>query len=192
MRLPAPPLRSGGMIRVLGVDPGTRLVGWGVVEGSGGRFRAVAHGVIRADVRDHVALRLKALAAGLRKVVADYAPAEAAIEEVFHGKDARAAARIGEGRGAALVVLAEAGIPVTGYANNVVKKAVTGGGRAGKERVQAMIRRVLALADAPETFDAADALALAVCHHQRRGLPRTSGGMSPRMAEAIRAAREGR
>jgi crossover junction endodeoxyribonuclease RuvC len=173
------------------VDPGTRVVGWGVVEAFGGRLRAVAHGAIRADPRQPVALRLKSLAAGLRRVVAEHGPAEAALEDVFYGKDARAAARIGEGRGAALVVLAEAGVPVTGYPNNVVKKAVTGGGRAGKDRVRTMIRRVLDLAEVPETFDAADALALAICHHQRRGLPASAGGgVSPRIAAALRAARE--
>ena len=184
-RHPAPP----GPLRVLGVDPGTRLMGWGIVDGQGSRYAAVAHGVLRARADLPIAERLKVLAAGLRRVIAEHAPREAALEEVFYGKDVRAAVRIGEGRGAALVVLAEAGIPVTGYANNVVKKAVSGGGRAQKERVLAMLTRILHLQASPETLDASDALALALCHHQRRGIAQEAGGMSPRMAAAIAEAR---
>ena len=175
--------------RVLGFDPGTRLMGWAVVEGVGGRFRALAHGVLRAPAAGPIAARLGVLARGLREVVTAHRPGEAAIEEVFYGKDVRAAVRIGEGRGAALLVLAEAGIPVLGYANNVVKKAVAGGGRADKARVQAMVLRILGLREQPETLDASDALALALCHHQRRGLPREPGGIPPRLAEAISRAR---
>lgn len=178
-----------GPLRVLGVDPGTRLMGWGIVDGRGSHFAAVAHGVLRARADLPIAERLKLLAAGLRRVIAEHAPCEAALEEVFYGKDVRAAVRIGEGRGAALVVLAEAGIPVTGYANNVVKKAVSGGGRAQKERVLAMLTRILGLKESPETLDASDALALALCHHQRRGIARDAGGIAPRMAAAISLAR---
>lgn len=145
-------------------------MGWGVIEGRGTRFTALGQGVLRAPPAKSIALRLKLLAEGLRAVIAEYRPQEAALEEVFYGKDVGAAVRIGEGRGAALLVLAEADVPVTGYANNVVKKSVTGGGRADKERVWAMLSRVLALSTRPETLDASDALALALCHHQRRGL----------------------
>lgn len=178
-----------GPLRVLGVDPGTRLMGWGVVEGHGSALRAVALGVLRAPEHGPIEQRLAVLARGLRAVVAEHRPVEAALEEVFYGKDVRAAVRIGEGRGVALLVLAEAGVPVTGYANNVVKKAVAGGGRADKERVLAMLTRVLGLTQRPETLDASDALALAVCHHQRRGLPAAGAGLPPRVAEAIARAR---
>jgi crossover junction endodeoxyribonuclease RuvC len=184
-----PTLASSPRLCVLGVDPGTRLMGWGVVEGAGGRFQASGHGVLRAPSSAPIADRLHLLAKGLREVVARYRPGEAALEDVFFGKDPHAAVRIGEGRGAALLVLAEAGVPVTGYANNVVKKAVTGGGRADKERVLAMLKRVLGLATRPETLDASDALALALCHHQRRGLHPTGGDVSPRIAAAIARAR---
>lgn len=180
---PQPPLR------VLGVDPGTRLMGWGVVEGRAGAFRALAAGVLRAPDRGPIEQRLAHLARGLREVVRAHAPTEAALEEVFYGKDVRAAVRIGEGRGVALLVLAEAGIPVTGYANNVVKKSVTGGGRADKERVLVMLCRVLGLTGRPETLDASDALALALCHHQRRLIPGGATDLPPRMAAAIAEAR---
>jgi crossover junction endodeoxyribonuclease RuvC len=184
-----PTLASSPRLCVLGVDPGTRLMGWGVVEGAGGRYAAAGHGVLRAPSGGSIAARLHVLATGLRDVVARYRPAEAALEDVFFGKDAHAAVRIGEGRGAALLVLAEAGVHVTGYANNVVKKAVAGGGRADKERVLTMLKRVLGLETRPETLDASDALALALCHHQRRGLAREPGGIPARLAEAIARAR---
>lgn len=183
------PPGEAGTLRVLGVDPGTRLVGWGVVDARGSRLTAVACGVLRAPASAPIERRLKVLAEGLRQVIAQHRPAEAALEEVFFGKDAQAAVRIGEGRGVALLVLAEAGLPVGHYANNVVKKAVTGAGRATKESVLAMLSRLLALPVAPETLDASDALALAVCHHQRRGAPTGPAGLPPRVLSAIARAR---
>ena len=191
--------------RVLGIDPGTRLLGWGVIEPHGRSFEVLGHGVLRANPRQDLPTRLGVLAGGLRKVVEAHHPTEAAIEETFHGRSARAALSLGEGRGAAIVVVAEAGIPVTGYANNVVKRAVTGAGRAGKERVQAMVMRLLGLEERPETMDASDALALALCHLQQvghlqaiaPGAPGARGasapGVSPRIAAALKAAeRDGR
>ena len=188
---PSPPDRRPAALRVLGVDPGTRLMGWGVVEAEGTRLVALGHGVLRAPAAASIAARLALLAQGLREVLRLHAPAEAAVEEVFYGTDARAAVRIGEGRGVALLVLAEAGLAVRGYANNVVKKAVAGGGRADKERVQAMVLRILGLHERPETMDASDALALAVCHHQRRGLPSRPGEFPERVREAISRAHPG-
>jgi crossover junction endodeoxyribonuclease RuvC len=138
-----------------------------------------------------MARRLAHIASGLRAVLAEHAPTEAAMEEAFHGRDPRAALRLGEARGAALVVLAEGGLEVAGYANNVVKRAVTGAGRADKERVAAMVSRLLGLREPPETLDATDALALALCHLQRRALGGLGGGgPSPRVEAAVRRARE--
>lgn len=176
--------------RILGIDPGSRLVGWGVIEVQGTRLHALGHGVLRADPKAAIEVRLGRIADGLRSVVAEWQPAEAAIEEAFYGRDPRAAQRLGEGRGALILVLADAGLPVAHYPNNVVKKAVTGVGRASKEQVRAMVQRVLKLTEAPAGFDASDALALAVCHHQRRGLPAQGGGLPPRLAAAVKAARE--
>ena len=183
--------------RILGIDPGTRLLGWGVIEPHGTRIEVIGHGVLRANPREDLPTRLGILAGGLRKVVEAHRPTEAAIEETFHGRSARAALSLGEGRGAAIVVVAEAGLPVTGYANNVVKRAVTGAGRAGKERVQAMVVRLLGLTEQPETMDASDALAVALCHYQQVGPggpgARRSGapGMSPRIAAALKASKRG-
>jgi crossover junction endodeoxyribonuclease RuvC len=195
------------VLRVLGVDPGTRVVGWGIVDGHGSRAQGVAWGVLRVAADRPIAERLAGLAQGLHAVLARYAPHEAAIEEVFYGRDVRAAVRIGEGRGALLVALSQAGIAVKGYANNVVKKAVSGAGRASKEHVLAMLTRVLGLGSAPETLDASDALALALCHVQRRHHPAVAGrgtgaargvggagagapGVPPRLLEAIARARK--
>ncbi|MDA1194036.1 MAG: crossover junction endodeoxyribonuclease RuvC [Planctomycetota bacterium] len=174
--------------RVLGVDPGTRVVGWGVVERAGTRMIAVGYGVLRVDPALPIEQRLARLAAGLRAVIATHAPLEAALEEVFYGRDASAAQRLGEGRGALLVALADAGLPVAHYANNVAKKALTGHGRASKQQVAAMLQRVLSLAAPPSPLDASDALALAICHHQRPALP-AGGGVPARLAEAMRRAR---
>lgn len=174
--------------RILGLDPGTRFAGWGVIECTGPRIRCLGHGVLRAEAKAPIDARLAAIAVGLRAVLAEYAPQEAAIEEAFYGRDARAAQRLGEGRGALLLVLGEARLPVAHYANNVVKKAVTGAGRASKEQVRAMITRVLSLDEAPDSSDAADALAIAVCHEQRRGLPASGAELPPRLAAALKKA----
>jgi crossover junction endodeoxyribonuclease RuvC len=178
-------------VRVLGIDPGTRVLGWGVVESRGRGFACLGHGVVRPRRQDPMPLRLAAIAVELRAIIARHAPAEAAMEEAFHGRDARAALRLGEGRGAILLVLAEAGLPVTGYANNVVKRAVTGAGRAAKEHVAAVVSRLLALDVPPATLDATDALALGLCHLQRgaqAGLEAT--GPSERVRQAVKRARE--
>lgn len=176
--------------RVLGIDPGTRAVGWGVVEHTGDRFTCLGHGVLKADPKQPIDVRLLHLARGLRAVIGEHEPDQAAVEEAFYGRDARAAQRIGEGRGALVLVVAEAGLPVAHYANNVVKKAVTGAGRASKQQVRTLVSRLLGLETAPEGFDAADALALAVCHHHRLGLPDAAGGgLPPRVAQAIERAR---
>lgn len=180
-------------MRILGIDPGTRFLGWGVIESDGPRLVAHGYGVLKANPRTELPLRLVTLARGLREVIQAHAPDVAAIEEAFYGRDARASLRLGEGRGAVLLILGEAGLPITGYANNVVKRAVTGGGRADKERVRAMVVRMLNLSEVPDSLDASDALALALCHHQRAALDGiAAGGPSPRIQEAIRKARRER
>lgn len=171
--------------RILGVDPGTRNVGWGVIDVQGSRVAAVAYGTLRAKSSGTLAERLLVLGRGLREVIADHRPHEAAIEEAFYGRDVRSALRIGEARGALHLVLAESGLEVAGYSNNVIKKSVTGVGRAAKEQVQAMVRRILQLDGPVASADAADALAIAVCHHQRRGLQLESG-TPKRVRDAIR------
>jgi crossover junction endodeoxyribonuclease RuvC len=176
-------------VRVLGIDPGSQVVGWAVVEQRGdGRYQACAFGALRAPKGAAAAKRLEELCGGLEKVLAEHAPMEAAIEEAFHGRDASAALRIGEARGALLLTLSRGGLVPVGYTNNVVKKAVTGGGRATKDRVQTMVQRILCLDAPPTPFDAADALAVAICHLQRRGHLGGDGELPPRLREALKRA----
>lgn len=179
-------------LRVLGIDPGTRIVGCAIIEVAGRRQTAVHYGVLRPSPNLPIDRRLGEIVRGLKGLLATWQPAEAGIEEAFHGRDARAALRIGEARGALLGVLAEAGIPVVGYANNVVKQSVTGAGRASKEQVRSMVQRILGLAAPPEPLDASDALAVALCHAQRRSDPASPGaagaGLPPRLAAALKAA----
>jgi crossover junction endodeoxyribonuclease RuvC len=151
---------------VLGIDPGTRRLGWGIVERRGMRLVHRGHGVIRADERLPIASRLVTIEAELIEVVAAHAPAVASVEALFYAKDPQAAAKLGHARGVALLVCARAGLAVHEYAPALVKRAVAGSGRAEKSQVAQMIRIVLGLASVPAS-DAADALALAVTYLQR-------------------------
>jgi crossover junction endodeoxyribonuclease RuvC len=150
-------------VRVLGIDPGTRVVGWGVVDRQGNALRAVAWGALRAPASGEVPARLRLLHEGLRALIAEHRPDRVAVEEAFFGKGARAALALGEGRGAALLAAALADVPVSQFPPATVKKAVTGRGAAAKEQVGAMVRVLLGLPSIPEPADAADALAVAIC-----------------------------
>lgn len=150
-------------MRVLGIDPGTRVVGWGVVDRQGNALRAVAWGALRAPASGEVPARLRLLHEGLRALIAEHRPDRVAVEEAFFGKGARAALALGEGRGAALLAAALADVPVSQFPPATVKKAVTGRGAAAKEQVGAMVRVLLGLPSIPEPADAADALAVAIC-----------------------------
>jgi crossover junction endodeoxyribonuclease RuvC len=151
---------------VLGLDPGTRHFGWGVVERRGTRLGHVAHGIVHTDERESIAVRLVTIERALVEVLAAHAPEEASVEALFFAKDAQAAAKLGHARGVALLVCARAGLGVYEYPPALVKRAVAGHGRAEKTQVAQMIRVVLGLATAPPA-DAADALAVAVTHLMR-------------------------
>ncbi|MDP9034841.1 MAG: crossover junction endodeoxyribonuclease RuvC [Myxococcota bacterium] len=154
---------------VLGIDPGTRHLGWGVVERRGTRLFHLAHGVIDTDTSQPLAPRLVTIERALVEIVAAEAPAVASVEALFYAKDPQAAAKLGHARGVVLLVCARAGLDVHEYAPALVKRAVTGSGRADKSQVAQMIRVLLGLAAAPPS-DAADALALAVTHLQHATL----------------------
>jgi crossover junction endodeoxyribonuclease RuvC len=151
---------------VLGLDPGTRHFGWGLVARHGTRLTHVAHGIVHTDERTSIAERLVVIERALVEVLSQHTPDEASVEALFFAKDAQAAAKLGHARGVALLVCARAGLGVYEYAPALVKRAVAGNGRAEKTQVAQMIRVVLGLAAAPPA-DAADALALAVTHLMR-------------------------
>lgn len=179
--------------RVLGIDPGTRLCGWGLVERVGSRVNHVDNGVIVLDPKADLGPRLGHLLDRLEALLAEYRPAIAAVETVFHNRNARSALTLGHARGVALAALARGAVPIHEYTPQQIKKAVTGTGRADKEQVQLMVTRQLELGDPPQA-DAADAVAVALCHARHLGLvgpdirlPRKPRG-SKRRADAALAA----
>jgi crossover junction endodeoxyribonuclease RuvC len=153
-------------MRLIGLDPGLRLTGWGVIEVEGNRLRHVAHGVIKVASERSLAERLCELFDGVAAVVAAQQPAEAAVEETFVNVNPGSTLRLGQARGVVLLAPARAGLPVFEYAANLVKKSVVGVGHADKRQIAMMVGRLLPGVEA--TADAADALAVAICHAHHR------------------------
>ena len=156
-----------GAIRIIGIDPGLRRTGWGVVETLGNQLRFVAAGTVRSDEKQPLATRLCQLHDGLSLVIRDMAPMEAAVEATFVNKDAAATLKLGQARGIAMLVPALAGLAVAEYAPNAVKKAVIGVGHGEKRQIHMMVRVLMPRATF-DTDDAADALAIAICHAHHR------------------------
>lgn len=166
--VPALP-RPQAVRRILGVDPGTRVAGWGVVEVSGNQSRLVACGVVRTR-GDDIPQRLLQVRDALREVVAAHRPDVLAVERPFFGKNASSALAVGMARGVALLAAAEAGLDVHEYPPATVKRAVVGNGNASKEQVGRMVSLLLGLATVPEPADATDALAVALADAHRAPL----------------------
>ena len=154
-------------MRLLGIDPGLGATGWGVIEFERGRLVHIANGAVVTDVGRSLAQRLVQLADGLEAVIAAYRPDEAAVEETFVNRNAVSTLRLGQARGIALLMPARAGLPVAEYLPNLVKKTVVGTGHAGKDQVKMMVG-VLLPAARLASEDAADALAVAICHAHHR------------------------
>ena len=154
-------------IRILGIDPGLRRTGWGIIEVEGNRLSFLACGRVETDDREALASRLSAIHAGLVRVIAEFAPEEAAAEATFVNKDASATLKLGQARGVALLAAAQAGLAVAEYAPNLVKKTIVGAGHGDKAQIRMMIGVLLPKAD-PQSEDAADALAIAVTHAHHR------------------------
>jgi crossover junction endodeoxyribonuclease RuvC len=155
------------VVRIIGIDPGLRRTGWGVIESAGTRLSYVACGTVTSDATEALCQRLAALFAGLDAVLARWQPHEAAVEETFVNRDAHATLKLGQARGIALLVPARAGLLVAEYAPNLVKKTVTGSGHAEKVQIRTMIGYLLPKAS-PDSDDAADALAVAIAHAHHR------------------------
>jgi len=154
-------------IRIIGIDPGLRRTGWGVVETAGSSLRFVASGTVKPDEKAELAERLRQLHDGLVDVVRAHAPHEAAVEQTFVNKDASATLKLGQARGIAMLVPALAGLAVAEYAPNAVKKAVIGVGHGEKKQIHMMVRVLMPKA-VFSGDDAADALAIAICHSHHR------------------------
>lgn len=155
-------------IRIIGIDPGLRRTGWGVIDTMGNSLRFVASGTVTSDGELDLASRLCQLHDGLAEVVHMYQPIEAAVEQTFVNKDAVATLKLGQARGIAMLVPARAGLQVAEYAPNAVKKSVIGVGHGDKAQIQMMLKILMPKADF-KGADAADALAIAICHAHNRG-----------------------
>lgn len=160
----------GEAIRIIGIDPGLRRTGWGIVESLGNSLRFVASGTVQSDDKAALAMRLCQLHDGLAEVLHAAMPHEAAVEQTFVNKDAAATLKLGQARGIAMLVPARAGLLVAEYAPNAVKKAVIGVGHGDKKQIHMMVKVLMPKATF-DSDDAADALAIAICHaHHRQSI----------------------
>jgi crossover junction endodeoxyribonuclease RuvC len=156
-------------VRILGIDPGLRVTGFGVIEKNGASLSYIASGCVKSGDAD-LADRLKTILAGLREIIGEHRPQQVALEKVFVNVNPASTLALGQARGTAICAAVDAGLPVSEYTALQVKQAVVGNGHAKKEQVQEMVKRLLGLAGAPSA-DAADALACAICHaHGGQGL----------------------
>ncbi|MEZ5826941.1 MAG: crossover junction endodeoxyribonuclease RuvC [Hyphomicrobiales bacterium] len=172
-----------GAIRIIGIDPGLRRTGWGVIDTDGVRLGYVACGAVTSEADGGLGLRLRQLFDGLSGVLAEFSPAEAAIEQTFVNRDASATLKLGQARGIALLVPALAGLAIAEYAPNAVKKTVVGAGHGDKTQIRAMVKCLLPRA-MPDSPDAADALAIAITHAHARSWKKFEASV----AVAVRAA----
>ncbi len=168
--------------RIIGIDPGLRRTGWGVVETEGARLVYVASGLVTSDNEEALAFRLRELFLGISSVIASFAPHEAAVEETFVNDNPRATLKLGQARGMALLAPAMKGLIVAEYPPNLIKKSITGSGHADKRQIETMVGFLLPKASF-ESADEADALAIAICHAHHRTSPQ---------ARAARLAKEAR
>ncbi len=151
------------MTIILGVDPGLQHTGWGVIQSVGSKLRFIGCGTIHSNSKSPMAERLSLLSVGLARVIETYQPEQFAIEETFVNKNAQSSLKLGHARGALILTAGQHGLPVAEYAALKVKKTVTGVGRAEKSQIIAMLKILLPQAQ-PDSEDAADALAVAICH----------------------------
>lgn len=159
--------RGGRGLRIIGLDPGLTHTGWGVIESAGSRLRFIAAGAVTTTAAEDLPRRLVRLHEALAALIAEWAPDEAAVEHTYVNRNPAAALKLGQARGIALLAPARAGLPVAEYQAMEVKRAVVGTGHAEKAQVQEMVRRLLPGAAAGRA-DAADALAIAICHAHHR------------------------
>lgn len=173
--------QSPSAIRIIGIDPGLRSTGWGIIDSTGSQLQFVASGTVKSNSKADLSTRLCELHDGLVSAIHSHLPHEAAVEHTFVNKDASATLKLGQARGIAMLVPARAGLDVSEYAPNAVKKAIIGVGHGDKSQIKLMVGMLLPKATF-DSADAADALAIAICHAHHRGT------LGSRMAAAQAAA----
>ena len=156
-------------MRIIGIDPGYAIMGWGILDLKGNKFSVVDYGSITTDAGVDAAKRLQHIYAELGAIIAKYEPEEAAIEELFFNNNAKTVILVGEARGIAVLACANAGLEISEYTPLQIKQALVGYGRADKKQVQAMVKAILNLKEVPKPDDTADAVAAAICHGHSRG-----------------------
>jgi crossover junction endodeoxyribonuclease RuvC len=156
-------------MRVLGIDPGSETTGWGVVEGDGRRYRLVEYGTVKASPRERFPARLLKISDGIEAVIERLRPEACAVEEAFFAANVKTALKLGQVRGVVLLVAERAALEIFEYSPRLIKQTVVGYGNAEKHQVQEMVRVLLSLANLPSPHDAADALAIAICHFHHAG-----------------------
>jgi crossover junction endodeoxyribonuclease RuvC len=157
-------------MRVLGIDPGSDTTGWGVIEGDGPRYRLLEYGAIQSSQRQKFPARLLQISNGIEEVIARHRPEACAIEDTFLATNVKVTMKLGQVRGVAMLAAERAALETYEYSPRLVKQTVVGYGNAEKHQVQEMVRMLLSLTCAPEPQDAADALAVAICHFHHAGL----------------------
>jgi len=151
-------------MRVLGIDPGSQTMGWGVVEGDGRRYKLVAYGAVRAPSSMRFSARLLRMCNGIEEVIAEHCPDACALEDAFLATNVKVSMKLGQVRGVVLLAAERAGLEIHEYSPRLIKQTVVGYGNAEKHQVQEMVRLLLSLKSVPSPHDAADALAVAICH----------------------------
>jgi crossover junction endodeoxyribonuclease RuvC len=156
-------------MKVLGIDPGSQTTGWGVVEGQGTRYRLVAYGTVKASSKERFGARLLKISDGITAIIEEHRPEAFSIEEAFFAANVKVALKLGQVRGVALLAAERAGLEVFEYSPRLIKQTVVGYGNAEKHQVGEMVRVLLRMTGVPEPHDAADALAIAICHFHHAG-----------------------
>ena len=157
-------------MKILGIDPGSEVLGWGVIEGQAQKYQLTQYGVVKSSPRERFAKRLLKIADSVGELIIQFQPDVLSIEEAFYAVNVNVALKLGHVRGAVLVVAERAGLEIAEYAPRLIKQTVVGYGNAEKHQVQEMVRLLLKLQKVPEPHDAADALAVAICHFHHAGM----------------------
>jgi crossover junction endodeoxyribonuclease RuvC len=156
-------------VRVLGIDPGSETTGWGIVEGEASRYHLVEYGTVKAPPRERFSARLLKISDGIEALIASHRPDVCSVEEAFYATNVKVALKLGQVRGVILLAAERARLEIHEYSPRLIKQTVVGYGNAEKHQVQEMVRLLLALKAVPEPHDAADALAIAICHFHHAG-----------------------